>query len=80
MEATSEEELVKRFTRIVSKPLAPCQGLNSLFFALEESKGKMKGQPHTADGRVTLLLRRKGEIWKVIHYHESRPPDRKDGK
>jgi ketosteroid isomerase-like protein len=36
-------------------------------------EGELKGQPHTADGRVTFLLHHKSGIWKVIHYHESRP-------
>lgn len=43
-------------------------------------EGEMKGLRHAADGRVTFLLRRKSGMWKVIHYHESRPPDRTDGK
>jgi ketosteroid isomerase-like protein len=37
-------------------------------------EGEMKGRSHIADGRDTFILRRKGETWKVIHYHESRPP------
>jgi ketosteroid isomerase-like protein len=36
--------------------------------------GEMKGRSHVADGRDTFILRRKGRAWKVIHYHESRPP------
>ena len=38
-------------------------------------EGEIKGQPHRADGRVTFLLHRTSGIWKVIHYHESRPGD-----
>jgi ketosteroid isomerase-like protein len=36
-------------------------------------EGEMQGQRHVADGRDTFILRRKSGIWKVIHYHESRP-------
>jgi ketosteroid isomerase-like protein len=36
-------------------------------------EGEMHGQPHSADGRNTFLLRRQRGTWKVIHYHESRP-------
>ena len=39
-------------------------------------EGEVNGRPHIADGRVTFLLRRTSEAWKVIHYHESRPGDR----
>ena len=39
-------------------------------------EGEVNGRPHIAHGRVTLLLRRTNEAWKVIHYHESRPGDR----
>jgi ketosteroid isomerase-like protein len=39
-------------------------------------EGEVSGRPHIADGRVTFLLRRTNEAWKVIHYHESRPGDR----
>jgi len=39
-------------------------------------EGEMQGQRHLADGRATFLLRRKSGAWKVIHYHESRPPER----
>ena len=38
-------------------------------------EGEVKGRPYIADGRVTLVLRRKSGTWKVIHYHESRPGD-----
>jgi ketosteroid isomerase-like protein len=38
-------------------------------------EGAIRGQPHSADGRVTCLLHRTRGTWKVIHYHESRPPD-----
>ena len=38
-------------------------------------EGEVNGRPHIADGRVTFLLRRTSEAWKVIHYHESRPGD-----
>jgi ketosteroid isomerase-like protein len=44
-------------------------------FAIFHFEGEVKGQPHIADGRVSFVLRRKGGIWKVIHYHESRPGD-----
>jgi ketosteroid isomerase-like protein len=46
----------------------------SAFFAFH-FEGELQGQPHTADGRVTCLLHRNRGTWKVIHYHESRPPD-----
>jgi ketosteroid isomerase-like protein len=36
-------------------------------------EGEMQEQRHLADGRDTFILRRKSGIWKVIHYHESRP-------
>jgi ketosteroid isomerase-like protein len=36
-------------------------------------ESEMQGQRHVADGRDTFILRRKSGIWKVIHYHESRP-------
>lgn len=38
-------------------------------------EAEIKGQPHMADGRVTFLLHRTSGTWKVIHYHESSPPD-----
>jgi ketosteroid isomerase-like protein len=36
-------------------------------------EGEMRGRSHVAEGRDTFILRRKGGVWKVIHYHESRP-------
>ena len=39
-------------------------------------EGEVNERSHIADGRVTFLLRRTREAWKVIHYHESRPGDR----
>ncbi|MBO0789717.1 MAG: nuclear transport factor 2 family protein [Ktedonobacteraceae bacterium] len=46
----------------------------ALAFTIFRFEGELKGQSHVADGRVTFLLRRKNGTWKVIHYHESRPP------
>jgi ketosteroid isomerase-like protein len=44
-------------------------------FCVFHFEGEVKGQnqPRTADGRNTFILRRKGGMWRVIHYHESRP-------
>jgi ketosteroid isomerase-like protein len=38
-------------------------------------EGELEGERHIADGRDTFILRRKSGAWKVIHYHESPPPD-----
>jgi ketosteroid isomerase-like protein len=40
-------------------------------------EGQLNGRPHLADGRVTFLLHGTRGSWKVIHYHESRPGDRR---
>lgn len=47
-------------------------------FCIFHFEGEAKGQSHTADGRDTFILRRKGGTWKVIHYHESRPGELTD--
>src|SRR3954469_8627467 len=36
-------------------------------------EGEIRGKPHIADGRSTFILHLTNGIWKVIHYHESRP-------
>jgi ketosteroid isomerase-like protein len=38
-----------------------------------ESKFKGQSEAHTADARITFIFHRRNEVWKVIHYHESRP-------
>jgi ketosteroid isomerase-like protein len=38
-----------------------------------ESKFKGQSETHLADARITFIFHRKNGIWKVIHYHESRP-------
>jgi ketosteroid isomerase-like protein len=33
-----------------------------------------RDEPFVANGRVTFVLQRRFDSWKVIHYHESSPP------
>jgi ketosteroid isomerase-like protein len=42
-------------------------------FCTFHCEGELSGHPHTAEGRNMCILRRKNGVWKVIHYHESRP-------
>jgi ketosteroid isomerase-like protein len=38
-----------------------------------EAELKGQSEPRIADGRNTFILHCKSGVWKVIHYHESRP-------
>ncbi len=41
-----------------------------------EGEADGRTEPFIADGRVTFILHRtEVDDWKVIHYHESAPPD-----
>jgi ketosteroid isomerase-like protein len=45
-------------------------------FCIFHFEGELEGERHVADGRDIFILRRKSRPWKVIHYHESPPPNR----
>jgi hypothetical protein len=36
-----------------------------------------RAEPFVADGRATFIVHRSADAWKVIHYHESAPPQRR---
>ena len=67
-------ELFKRIrTMTVSDVSVDVFGEVAYAFCRFHFEGEMQGQPHSADGRNTFLLRRRSGTWKVIRYHESRP-------
>lgn len=52
----------------------------ALAFCRFHFEGQTTGrrEPFIADGRVTFVLHRTAQSWKVVHYHESAPPDHPD--
>jgi ketosteroid isomerase-like protein len=70
-------ELLERVrTMTVSDLLVDVFGDVAYAYCTFHFEGELNGQSHIADGRDTFIFRRKSGTWKVIHYHESRPPDR----
>jgi len=44
----------------------------------ERGGGRIGGEPVTVDNRVTLVFRREGGAWKVIHHHVDMSPAVRD--
>lgn len=57
-------------------------GDTAVAFALFRFEGEMTdgAAPFVAKGRTTFIFRRHDGRWKVIHYHESAPPDARPGR
>ena len=68
-------QLVRVNTMTISDVVIDVVGDLAYAFCSFHFEGEVAGQdtPRVADGRTTFVLHRKAAMWKVIHYHESRP-------
>jgi uncharacterized protein (TIGR02246 family) len=45
-----------------------------LITALNTTTGVNDGQPFSTPGRVSFVIARRGEAWKIVHFHRSAMP------
>ena len=45
-----------------------------LFTGLDTVTGVRDGTPHSANGRVTFVVAKRGAEWKIVHFHRSAMP------
>lgn len=45
-----------------------------LFTGLDTVTGVRDGTPYSANGRVTFVVAKRGEVWQIVHFHRSAMP------